>query len=466
MATTCKFQLNGSDVADCNGATIMLLDYQPRLPRVLSAGRYDLVSRIDDEFAVVAKATTLDGVANALGALERYLFNASQNPAQYLEFLFKPDELTNTGKVNVYEGRVKREGRAEKTDDGKYAQRAVVEIVREPVWYGTWTSITFDASTPVTIDNDDTCYVVLPTIPGDLPALCQFIVQSSGGNTANAKRAFASLKSVGAANFSHILQLESADYLDSNFTDQSSTNFSPGGAGVTAKRYPAPDTTFRQLARWNKTTNLTSWQGTFLALARFKENTTTQNFQLRLRAGDKVGSNYIPGAWGTQVKVRTPNTTYGTTEIGLLPLGTVRTPRQAGRQMPKDGIYFDLWGEALAASGSLDLDNLFLFSIGECGPGLGALAAEFDLAFDVGRAAFDSRPGYGLAYLHDGTDFLAGAAGHPQGGALYLPPQVATQRVYFLVTRNEQGAFRHDRTNTLTVTGFYQPRWIGMPGTS
>jgi len=465
MASIAQFNQNGSLAVDCNTATLSIVEYVPALPNKL-AGRYDLVTRITDSFRVVAKASTLDGVANALGTLERYLYNASLNPAAYLEFLWKADTLTNTGTANVYEGSLRREGRALKTDDGKFLQSAVVEIVRDPVWYGAWTSITFDASTPGTINNDDTCYVVLPTLPGDLPALCQFIVQSTGGNSANAQRALASLKSVGAANFSHILQVESADYLDASLTSQSSTNFSPGGGGVTAKRYTPPDTSFRLLARWNKTANLASWQSTFLALSRYKENATVKNFQLRFRAGDIVSGNYVVSPWATADKVRLPNTTYGTTEIGLLALGTVRTPRQAGRQVPVGGVFFELWGEGLSVAGTLDLDNLFLFPIGECGPGLGALAAEFDLAFNVGRAAFDSRPGYGLAYLHDGTNYMSGAASHPQGGALYLPPQVATQRVYFLVMQNEAGFFRHDRTNTLGVTGFYKSRWVSMPGTN
>lgn len=468
MATVCKFQRNGSDVVDCNTSTLMVSEYVPARPNISGGGRYDLVTRIKDEFSLVAKAATLDAVANALGTLERYLYEASLDPAKYLEFNWQPDTLTNAGKANVYDGVLKREGRAEKANDGYYVQRAIVEFVRDPVWYGTFTSITFDASTPGTTDNDDTCYVVLPTIPGDLPAFCRFMIASSGGNTASAQRALLALKANGTpANFSHILQVESATYLEATLTNQASTNYSPGTAGTTAKRYAAADTDFKQIARWDITSNLDAWVGSYLALLRLRENTADPNYQWRMRAGDIVGSSYIPGPWGTASKIKTPVSNSGaTTEWLLLPMGTLRAPRQMGRNTPKGGIYFDLWGEALSVAGSNDLDNLFLFPVGECGPGLGLIAAEFDVAFDVGRAAFDSRPGMGLAYLHDGTDYLAAAAGHPQGGALYLMPQRSLQRVYALVTRNEAGYFKHDRTNTLSITGYYQPRWINMPGTN
>lgn len=467
MATVAKFQRNGSDVVNCNGSTIMLAAYEPSAPNKLPDGRYDLVTRIADKFEIIVEATTLDAVANALGNLDRYLFEASLHPANYLEFVWQPDTLTNDAKVTVYEGGVRRTGRPETTNEGKYHQRATVEFMRDPVWLGDWTAITFDAATPGTIDNDDTGYVVLPTLDGDLPAPCRFIIASSGGNTANAKRALASLSVEGGANFSHILQVEAADVLYGSLSDVSSTNYSPGSGGVTAKRYSAPDTTFRQLALWEITANLDAWKATYLALLRAKENTTAANYQVRFRAGDIVGGEYVPGPWATATKIRTPlNTTTSGSEMLLLPLGIVRTPRAAGREMPSDGVYFELYGGGLSAAGSLDLDNLFLFRIGECGAGLGLIAAQFALAMDAGNFAFDSRPGYPQAYMHDGTDFLTGAASLAQGGPLYLMPQVAGQRVYFLVTRNESSAFKHDRANTLTITGHYQPRWVHMAGTN
>jgi|GEM_PF-4072725 len=467
MATTAQFQQNGSTVVDVNAGNFSMLDYFPKPPNTLANGRPDLTTRVTEEVPFIVKASTLDLVSDYLGNLDRYLLNASLNPAQYLEFVWKPDTLTTAGRVTVYEGMVKREGRAEKTDDGQYVQRAVAQIVRDPVWFGALTSITFDASTPGTIDNDDTCYVVLPTLLGDLPAPCRFIVQSSGGNTASAKRALASLKANGTpAQFSHILQVESATYLDAGLTNQASTNFSPGTGGTTAKRYAAANTNFIQLARWDITSNVLAWQGTYLALLRVRENSTTRNYRFMLRGGDIVGSQYIAGAWTTAQKVKTPTTNSGaTTEWLLLPLGLVTAPRARGRDVPYGGIFFDLWGDCLAATGSVDLDNLFLFPVGECGSGLGLAAADFDVALSNGRAVFDSRAGMPPAYLSDGTNFLAGAANY-QGGALYVLPQVALQRVYFLVTRDETGYFQHDRTNTLSVTGWYQPRWSHMPGTN
>lgn len=467
MASVAQFNLNSSLVVDCNSATLSLLEYNPKPPNKLG-GRYDLITPIADEFSIIAKATTLDGVANALGTLERYLFQASQNPANALTFLWKPDTLTNTATVNVHEGSLKRDGRTDKTDDGKYFQRAVVEIVRDPIWYGSLTSITFDASTPGTVDNDDTNYVVLPTLLGDLPAACRFIVQSTGGNTASAKRVLASLKANGTpAQFTQILQVENANYLDAALTNQSSTNYSPGSGGVTAKRYAAANTTFKQLARWDITTNLASIQGTYLALLRVRENSTTANYRFRLRGGDIVGSQYLAGAWTTAQKIKCPiPNAADTTEWLLIPLGTITLPRASGRNLPNGGVFIDLWGDCLAAVGSVDLDNLFLFPIGECGSGLGLVAADFDTTLANGRAAFDSRSGQPLAYLSDGTNYLASAASYPQGGPLYLLPQVALQRVYFLVTRDEAGYFKHDRTNVLSVTAHYVPRWAHMAGTN
>lgn len=467
MATVAQFLLNGSLVVDVNSSTLTIAQYAPARPNLLGSGRLDLVTRVKDEFELIAKAATLDALANALGTLERYLFQASQNPANVLSFVWQPDTLTNAATVNVYEGSLKRDDRAYKTHDGYYMQRAVVEFVRDPVWLGTWTSITFDAgTTPATVDNDDTCYVVLPTLTGDLPAPCQFMVASSGGNTSSAKRALIALKARGTpANFSHILQVESADVLYGSLTNATGTKFSPGTAGTTAKRYTGADTTWRQLAQWNKTSNVSSWVGSYLALLRVIENTTTRNFRLKLRGGDIVGSSYLPGPWATAEKVRTPNTTVSGNEALLLDLGVVRVPRVAGRNYPYGGVFFDLWGDALAASGSLDLDALYLFPVGECGAGLGNLAAEFDTDFSAGRFTFDSRPTYPLAYLHDGTNWLTGASNIPQGGALYLMPQTALQRVYFFATRNEAGYFKHDINNTFSVTGYYQPRWAHMAGT-
>ncbi len=466
MATVAKLQENGSDVLDLNSGAFSVAEFLPNVPGLRADGNYDLVSDIQDEMALMVKAATLDAVANALGELDRRVYGASLVPGRVTSLVWKADTLTNSGAAIVKQGEVRREGRAEKTHDGQYLQMATLRLLREPVWRGTWTQITLDPSSP-SMDNDDTAYIVLPELDGDMPAPARFIAQSSGGSTASNKRALAALKANSAANFSHILQVESANFLNGALTNQAQTYFSPGGAGTTAKRWTAADTNETQLGQWYFTSNLASWRGWYLPLLRLRENSASRNYRFRFRSGSIVNGVYVPGPWGTANYVRVPTTNSAdTNEQLLIALGLVGVPAPfSNRDMPKDGIYFELYGKADSVTGSADLDNVFLMPVGECGSGFGLVAAEFDLAFSAGRPTFDSRADYPRAYLHDGTNFLVGAK-RVEGGGIFLMPQVAGQRVYFLVMRDEAGNYKHDRTNTLAVTAHYQPIWVHMPGTN
>lgn len=465
MATIAKFLESGATLADFNdGTSADLLEYNPRSPVLLDSGRYDLVTPIQDAMTVAVRGTTRDAVANAASLLEEKCFNLNQNRSKYYEIAWRANNLTTQGNANLHAANLERLTPIYPDITNVYRQNVKVNLTRSPVWLGTFQSITLDAGTPV-MDNDDTGYIILPVLLGDLPAFTKLTLSSTGGNTASVKRVLAGLKTFNAANFVHILQAESATTLDGALTNLSSTNYSPGGAGVTAKSWnpTSGNTSFRSLMRWDITTNLESYRDTFLLLLRVADLSPLQNYRFRGRGGDIVSGNYIAGAWGTAERIRTQvQIAAPTTEFTLLSLGLITLPRYSGRNMPRDGVFVEIYGEGLAASaGAVYLDNVFLIPVS-----MGTLAAEFDLSLSSRNAVLDSREGFNPAYLEAAGAFLAASASVPQGSGIFLYPRLDGQRVFFIVTRNEAEFFKHDRSNSLTLTASYQPRFCNMPGTN
>lgn len=466
MATIAKILQNGSDLVTFNdGSTADLLEYFPNRPALTGADTYDLVTPVRDVLRVSVRGSTRDAVANNASLIEEKCNRIGRALGTYYDFVWRANNLTTQGTAALYAATLTRRSIILPDSTNVYRQTVEVSLTRSPVWQGPLTAITLDAATPAVIDNDDSNYVVFPALLGDLPAPTKLVFYMSGGNSANAKRLLAGLKIWDAANFQHLLQFESATYLDAALTNLSSTNYSPGTAGVTAKAWEPTtgNTTWRALARWDFTTNLADRMGTFLTLLRLSDNAAAPNYRFKVRGGDIVNASYLPGPWATAEKIRTPvSTTGATTEFLLMSLGTLSLPRFRGRSNPRDGVYVELYGEAGAASaGAVYLDSLALVPVRDA-----ARAAEFEVGINADGAVFDSREGLPQAYLENGGDYLTGAALLPQGGGIFLYPRIAGQRLYFYVTRGESEYFKHRRDVVFTVEASYCPRYVAMPGTN
>lgn len=465
MATVSRIEVSDyagtlTTALDLNSGALALELFVPIVPALVGGG-YDLETDLQHTLTLYAKAATADALANALNELDRILLNAAQN--NLYDFVWQLNGGTTQVRAGLRGGRAERNGDVVRATDTQYVQRVTVTLLCEPVWRGAWVALVPNGATPA-MTNDLTPYVILDALLGELPAPCELSVAVAGGNAGTATRIMAALKVVGA-NFNHLLQVETATYLDASLTTRTDAGFSPG-TGNTAKRWVAPDTNELLLARWELTTNLDAYRGMYLAFVRARENTAPKNYLLRLRAGVKAGGQYIPGAWGADYARTTKSNAAATTEELLIPVGIVAVLKNDERNTPAGGIYFELWGEADAALGSIDLDALLLFPLGESGGGLGCVSADFVGAFSTGRPVLSSRPGAPRAFARDtATGNYLTAAKRVEGGNLFLQPRIAGQRIYFLITLDEPGFFMHDRTVTLTFSGSYSPRFIHAPGT-
>ncbi|MBA2702240.1 MAG: hypothetical protein H0U60_00115 [Blastocatellia bacterium] len=476
MAHTALFLLNSATLFDVgtgfSGANnYALVEYNPAMPPAdKDTGDYDLTSDLWDVMIIDVRGSSADNLIENLNALDRYFYECQlweqdhNYPSGKGELEFAPQNATNHGKAKIAGGWVEmpRDLLAAPILSNMIF-RAVVHFKRRPYFLGALATLT---PTTAATDNDLNNFAALPSISGVM-AQTRIRLVAGSGNSASCKRALVAVRaSRNPANFVHILQAEAYTARGAGVADLTDANLSPG-SGVSGQRYTPTTTNKIMLLRWEVTANLDDQKGKFMPLVIYRDNAASLNFRLHFRNGLKFSAgNFSFQPFSTIDPLKTMFNA-GTTELGVLAMNQITNPPGGSALATVNAIVYELWGEALAVTGSLDIDQVKLFPVGEAGNGMGLQSAEFGQAFGTNRVYFDARDDLDSAYIANASDvILALPIDLPEGAPILLPTLRAGFRVYGLVMQDVVGLYKYNRTTTLTIQTETQQVYVRMRGTT
>lgn len=473
MATTLKIRKNGSTLLTLNDDTAY--SHVSGAPREaeFTEGAIDLRASVLSEFELMLKGATRDVLLENRVVLERALKDAElyqddPNLGGFFELEWAANGATNSLYSEIRGGWVEHSKEAPVlSETGGYVEKCILRVLHRPTWEAAETSITLDTS-PSNLGTGN--LAELPALKGNLPARCRIYFTLSGGNAATVKRALAALRAKQTPTaFVHYLKTASMP-TDWTVTAGSGTAISADANFISANkaRYTPPDTALNEVLRWEyapaTVADSLKQFGAFLALLRYRENTSTGNFKVYLQTGVKVGSTYVYGITPDLTKTKFSG---GTAEIGALDLGIERTPGVGNANQAVATLVWRLMAQAAATGGSrtLDVDVVARYPLSESSPGRGLAFAEFPAAIGSNRAYLDFLRYRDRAYLADtSANKLAPASDWMDGGEILLVPQLAGQRVYFGAFTNVAAGFTWDSSTTLAVTITYRPHYLSARG--
>lgn len=485
MAHTLKINVNGSAVIDMGtaGTDYSVTKFIPRHPKQNEMGQYDLNTPIDDEIEILVTGTSADDLADSISLLDKTLHDATRyfkdRTSGYLtEMQWKPQSATNTVTTEVVGGWV------EYPDDflgapllGRVVEKVKIHVVHRPIWEGAALASGSDFSLSASATNNGASnFFTLPSLKGDLDARCKIKYVGASGNIASCERIIAAVRANGTpANFIHLLKVANAisgssvtidpnssglvaTSAEANFLSANKARFNPGSGDVGDEVV---------LARWTISSNQTDQYGRFLVVVRYRNNGGTPNYLLRFRGGlSDASSSHTYGAFSTDVKVKTRYANSSSTVLGLLDLGMVTVPAMGKPTHTNKNLIYELLATPLSTSGTLDIDYVALYPVGEMDNNNGIIMADFEFSFSSRNVYVDSYLRNEPAYVCNTSDEkLYSPRTLPSGGEIRLRPGKSGQKVFFAVCSGDAEA-QHDITNTSTVTVSYVPQHIRIKGTT
>lgn len=342
---------------------------------------------------------------------------------------------------------------------------------RRPYWEETAEQT---LASGVTISNDGG-YTDISGVRGDLPAPLTLTVRAGA---ANQDRIIVGFKARGTVtNF--VNKYEAENYTTryttgagvTNLLVATEANFSPG-AGTVGQRWTVDITDEVKLLTWDITSNVSDQLGTYRVFVRWRDNASTFNVKIRVRAGVYTGSNTPQyGDYGDVAKYGDgtgtaggSNSNPGTTAVPLIDCGVISLPPVDMQGMAPAKMIIELWGQATSSAGSptADFDYLLLVPLYELPlhRGYGMATYPIDLgngaAPDAILTARDRSP---RAYLDDSGTIQYGGE-EIRGNPLFAKPNT-TMRVFVMTQRTSNLRHTYNSNQTVTITSLARYRYPG-----
>ena len=435
---------------------------------------------VEDKLVINPTGSSITTFLNNLNTLHRAIMTGNDNYNQWRDgFPYTPVflQFKQDGQENVLQSEFLGGNTGEVENYLAGALRAKIipnlelTLKRRPYWEETSDQTLGGASS---VSNDGG-YYELSGVRGDLESPLSISVTAA---TTNQDRVIIGCKARGTvANFVNKYQAEG---YTARYTTGSSVadlvagtepNFSPG-TGTVGQRWTVNTTSDVTLLSWDITANVADQLGTYRVFVRCRDNNSTFNVKIRVRAGVYTsGSSKQYGDYGDIYKYGDgtgtgggTNSSPGTTAVPLIDCGIISLPPVDTQGKTPGRMIIELHAKADSTSGSptFDVDYLILMPLYELPFQNGYVIADFPV--DLGNSTtptgiVTSKDRTPRAYL-DASGTLQYSASQLRGNPL-LVWNNKTVRVFVMTQRTSNLRHTYGINNSVTITA--TPRYR-LPG--
>lgn len=467
MRHTVKIVRSGSDLIDFqNPANNVLTEWE--------MSPYDEnATCVEDTFNLSTLGTTLTNFGNNMVALGRAIQDGNDNYAQWQHGLaytpiFLQTKLDNSPyalQSEWFGGNPDKVGNwVSAARRNKILDNIRTQFKRRPYWEETAAQ---SLATNQSVSNNGGYYDITG-IRGDLPSPIAVSVRTA---TTGQDRVILAAKSEAhgqtVANFVNKYEAEGYTARGANVADRTDANFSGSGAPQGQRWSPAA-TTEQLLLSWDITSNVYDQLGQYRVFVRCRDNAATFNVKIRVRAGIyTTGNSKQYGDYGALAKYGDgtgvaggSNASPGTTGIPLIDCGIITLPPVDTGGVAPSKMIIELRGTAVAASGTFDIDCLYLMPLYELPLRCGYVMARYPIELGNGAAPdgiITAADRTARAYL-DSSGTLQYRASEIRGSPLYGWNN-RTIRLFVLTQADSNLWHTQNLTNTVTISAIPRYRY-------
>lgn len=464
MAHTVKLTQSGSTLYDFQSSTVNVLSrYSP--------AAYDpKVKMVSDEMVLNPRGTTIAAFLDNLNTLNRTLEDAQDNfnqsqlgyPYTPIYLNFQQENSSYAVQAEVFGGET---GQIENYISGALRGRLIhnlpFQLKRRPYFEETSAQSLYSN----TVNNNNNP-IAVSGVRGDVPAPLKITVQT---DVASQNRIIIGCRTRGTiSNFTSRYQAEAYTSRGSGVADRTDADLS--GSAPQGQRWTPPATTEQELITWT-ITDPTDQLGVFRVYVRCRDNASTFNTKIRVRAGITTSGETNWGDYGDSAKYTdgtyaagASNASPGTTSIPLIDCGIIQLPPLDTNGAIPDNVSIQLLGQATAsgASYTFDIDEIFLMPTMELPYGGGFQVITLPENLGTGAnpiAIIDANERTPSGYL-DTSGVLQQVAADIRGKPLYAWTN-KSMRLFILTQASSTLRHTHSANSTVVVTATPRYRFPG-----